>query len=115
MFNIQSLLQQALYMIPVLLISLTVHEFSHGYVAYRLGDNTAKNAGRLTLNPLHHLDPIGTLMMLVAHIGWAKPVPINARNFKNPKQDTVKVGIAGPLSNIIMAFVFVIPTYIFNV
>lgn len=115
MFNIQNILSQALYMIPVLLISLTIHEFSHGYVAYKLGDNTAKNAGRLTLNPLKHLDPIGTLMMIVARIGWAKPVPINARNFRNPKQDTVKVGIAGPLSNIVVAFFFVIPMYLFNV
>jgi len=109
------LLGDALYMIPVLLISLTVHEFSHGYVAYKLGDPTAKNAGRLTLNPLKHLDPIGTLMMIVAKIGWAKPVPVNTRYFKNPKQDMVKVGIAGPLSNIMMAFIFVVPMYTFNI
>lgn len=115
MTNILSTLEQALYMIPVLLISLTVHEFSHGYAAYKLGDPTAKNAGRLTLNPLKHLDPIGTLMMLVAHIGWAKPVPVNPRNFANPKHDMVKVGIAGPLSNIMLAFIFVVPMYVMNV
>jgi len=112
---VSNLIEQALYMIPVLLISLTVHEFSHGYVAYKLGDPTAKNAGRLTLNPLKHLDPVGTLMMIFARIGWAKPVPINARYFKNPKYDIVKVGIAGPLANIFIAFIVVIPMYIFNV
>ncbi|MBQ7356490.1 MAG: site-2 protease family protein [Clostridia bacterium] len=86
------------------LIILSVHEYAHGYVAYRLGDNTAKNFGRLTLNPIKHLDPVGALCMIFFHIGWAKPVPVNARNFKNPKKDFAKVAIAGPLSNIIMAF-----------
>ena len=112
---ILGVLEQTLYMIPVILISLTVHEFSHGYVAYKLGDPTAKNAGRLTLNPLKHLDPVGTLMMIFAKIGWAKPVPIDIRYFKNPKKDIVKVGIAGPLSNIVLALIVVIPMYIFNV
>lgn len=91
--------------IPVLLISLTIHELSHGYIAYRLGDTTAKDAGRLTLNPLKHLDPIGTIMMVVAKIGWAKPVPINPYFFRNRKKGTVLVSVAGPLSNIIMAFI----------
>lgn len=86
------------------LIILSVHEYAHGYVAYRLGDNTAKNFGRLTLNPIKHLDPVGALCMIFFHIGWAKPVPVNARNFKNPKKDFAKVAIAGPLSNIVMAF-----------
>lgn len=86
------------------LIILSVHEYAHGYVAYRLGDNTAKNFGRLTLNPIKHLDPVGALCMIFFHIGWAKPVPVNARNFKNPKKDFATVAIAGPLSNIIMAF-----------
>lgn len=86
------------------LIILSVHEYAHGYVAYRLGDNTAKNLGRLTLNPIKHLDPVGALCMVFFHVGWAKPVPINARNFKNPKKDFAKVALAGPLSNIIMGF-----------
>lgn len=86
------------------LITLTVHEFSHGYAAYKLGDDTAKMYGRLTLNPIKHLDPIGALCMLFFHIGWAKPVPINPRNFKNPKRDFALSALAGPLSNIIMAF-----------
>ena len=86
------------------LIALTVHEVCHGYAAYKLGDNTAKNMGRLSLNPLKHLDPIGTLCMVFFHIGWAKPVPINARNFKKPKRDFAICAAAGPLSNLIMGF-----------
>lgn len=85
-------------------IALTVHEVCHGYAAYKLGDNTAKNMGRLSLNPLKHLDPIGALCMIFFHIGWAKPVPINARNFKNPKRDFAICAAAGPLSNLIMGF-----------
>lgn len=98
-------LEEYLFMIPVLLISLTIHEFSHGYIAYRLGDPTAKNEGRLTLNPFRHLDPIGTIMMVVARIGWAKPVPINPYYFKDRKKGTMLVSVAGPLSNLIMAFI----------
>lgn len=106
-------LKEAMYIAPVLLISLTIHELAHGFVAYKLGDNTAKNAGRLTLNPLKHLDPIGTIMFFVAKIGWAKPVPVDMRNFKKPKEHMVLVGIAGPVSNILIAFVFSIPMWIF--
>ena len=73
---------QILMLIPIVLFSLSFHEFSHGYVAYKCGDNTAKNLGRLTLNPIKHLDPIGALMMLLLGYGWAKPVPIITRNFK---------------------------------
>jgi Zn-dependent protease len=87
------------------LVILTIHEYAHGYVAYKLGDNTAKNCGRLTLNPIKHLDPIGAVCMIFFHIGWAKPVPIDPRYFKNPKRDFAKVAIAGPLSNIIMGFI----------
>ncbi len=96
-------------MIPVLVLALSFHEFSHAYVAHRLGDDTAKNSGRLTLNPLKHLDPLGSIMMLVARIGWAKPVPVNQMNFKDPKQDMVKVGIAGPLMNLLLAFATAFP------
>jgi len=101
---IRGRLEDYLLMIPVLLISLTVHEFSHGYTAYRLGDPTAKNAGRLSLNPFRHLDPIGTIMMLIARIGWAKPVPINPVYFRDRKKGTMLVSLAGPLSNLAMAF-----------
>jgi Zn-dependent protease len=99
-------------MIPVLLISLTFHEFSHGYIAYRLGDITAKNAGRLTLNPLKHLDPIGTLMMFLAGIGWAKPVPVDPFYFRDKKKGMMLTSIAGPLSNLLMAFVVAFPLQI---
>ncbi len=87
------------------LITLTVHEYAHAFAAHKLGDDTAKNFGRLSLNPLKHLDPIGALCMLLFRIGWAKPVPINARNFKNPKRDFALSALAGPLSNIILGFI----------
>ena len=90
--------------LAVLLI-LTIHEYSHAFAAYKLGDNTAKNMGRLSLNPLKHLDPFGAICMILFHFGWAKPVPINARNFKNPKRDFAITALAGPLSNMIFAFI----------
>ena len=99
------LLFNLVYRIPALLLVFTVHEFSHGMAAYTMGDQTAKMAGRLTLNPLKHLDWIGTLMMMTIGFGWAKPVPINIQNFKNKKWGLVWVSIAGPLSNIILGAV----------
>lgn len=98
-----------LYMVPVILLSLSFHEFSHAYVSYRLGDPTAKNMGRLTLNPFKHLDPIGTLMMFVARVGWAKPVPINPVYYRDRKKGTMLVSLAGPLSNIMLAFLAAFP------
>ena len=86
------------------LVTLTVHEYFHAYTAYKLGDPTARNLGRMTLNPIHHIDPIGALCMIVFHFGWAKPVPLNVRNFKNPKKDIALVALAGPLSNLVIAF-----------
>ena len=94
---------QLLFQIPILLITLTIHEVSHGMVAYLLGDDTAKRAGRLTLNPISHIDWIGLLMLFLVHIGWAKPVPINPYNFKNYKRDTALTAAAGPLSNFLLA------------
>ena len=88
------------------LVCITLHELSHGLVAYKLGDDTAKRAGRLTLNPIRHLDPMGLLMMLVFHVGWAKPVPVNMFRFKNPKRGMALTALAGPVSNIIIAVVF---------
>lgn len=99
-------LMNIIIIIPVLLIALPFHECAHGYVAYKLGDPTAKDAGRLTLNPFRHLDLLGTLMMLVASVGWAKPVPINPGYFKNRKKGTILVAMAGPLSNLLLAFLF---------
>ncbi|MCK4812723.1 MAG: site-2 protease family protein [Candidatus Marinimicrobia bacterium] len=92
-------------MIIPILLSLTIHEYSHGYIAYRLGDNTAKNMGRLTLNPLSHIDPIGLIMLFIIGMGWAKPVPINIHAFKRPKRDLAISAAAGPASNFIMAAV----------
>lgn len=86
------------------LVALTIHEFAHGYVAYRLGDDTAKSQGRLTLNPMHHLDPFGTLCMIFFHFGWARPVPIDPRNFKNPRKGFALTAVAGPLTNLTVAF-----------
>ncbi len=91
-------------LLPILIFSLCFHEFSHGYIAYKLGDHTAARNGRLTLNPLAHLDPIGSLMILFVGFGWAKPVPVNPVNFSNPRVDMMKVAFAGPASNLLLAF-----------
>ena len=90
--------------IPALLC-ITIHELAHGFTAYKLGDTTAKNMGRLTLNPIKHIDPVGLLMMLVMRFGWAKPVPVDMRNFKHPKWYMAVTALAGPVSNIILASV----------
>lgn len=94
--------------LPAVLISLSVHEASHGYVAYKLGDPTARNLGRLTLNPLKHINLFGFIAMLFFRIGWANPVPINARNFKNPKRGMAISAAAGPLSNLCLAAIFTV-------
>lgn len=86
-----------------LLVAVTIHEFSHALAADKLGDPTPRLAGRLTLNPLAHLDPIGTLALLIARIGWGKPVPIDPYNLRNPRQDTALISLAGPASNLILA------------
>jgi len=85
------------------LMAITFHEVSHGFVAYLRGDNTAKSLGRLTLNPLKHLDIIGTIMIIVIGIGWAKPVPVNFGNLRNPKRDMIWVSAAGPITNLLLA------------
>ena len=91
------------------LVCITLHELAHGYTAYRLGDTTAKNAGRLTLNPLRHIDWFGLIMMVSFRFGWAKPVPVNMRNFKNPRLGMAVTAAAGPLCNLVLgaAFLFV--------
>ena len=86
------------------LITLAIHEYSHAYAAYKLGDPTPKELGRLTLNPIKHLDPIGAICMVFFRFGWAKPVPIDARSFKKPKRDFAITAFAGPISNIVIAF-----------
>ena len=92
-------------LIPVLLFALVFHEFSHAWVANKLGDPTARYAGRLTLNPMAHLDPIGGLMILFVGFGWAKPVPVDIRYLSNPRVDMMKIGFAGPASNLLLAFI----------
>lgn len=92
--------------LPVLLLALTVHEFAHAYAAYRLGDPTAYRQGRCTLNPLAHLDPLGTICLIFAPIGWAKPVPVNPYNLRHPQRDDILISAAGPVSNLLQAFCY---------
>ena len=91
-----------MFTLVIVVFTLSIHEAAHGFVANLAGDPTAKNLGRLTINPAKHLDPIGFIAMLIFGFGWAKPVPINARHFKNPKWGMAFTGIAGPVSNLIM-------------
>jgi Zn-dependent protease len=98
-----------LNVLAALIIVITIHEFSHAAAAYFFGDPTAKINGRLSLNPLRHLDVMGTLMMLLIHIGWGKPVPVNPRFFRNPKRDEALVALAGPVSNIVLALLLAVP------
>ena len=95
-----------LYSLPGVIIGLTVHEFSHAFVADKLGDGTARAQGRLTLNPFYHIDPIGMIFILFAGFGWAKPVQFDMRNLKSPKRDRILIALAGPLSNLILGIVF---------
>ena len=101
-----SVLTNLLLSVVPALLCITLHELAHGYVAYRLGDDTAKRAGRLTLNPLKHIDIMGLIMMVVLKFGWAKPVPVNMWKFKNPKKGMAITAAAGPLANLLIAFVF---------
>lgn len=98
----------ALFTAAAALVCLTFHELAHGAVAYRLGDPTAKNAGRLTLNPIRHIDPLGLILMITAHVGWAKPVPVDPRYFKRPKEGMALTALAGPASNLLLAWVFLL-------
>ena len=102
----------SLFGVAVLLI-LTVHEYAHGYTAYKLGDPTARSLGRLSLNPIKHLDPLGALCMVLFHFGWAKPVPINPRNFKNPRRDFAITALAGPLINIFIGIAVLVNFSVF--
>ena len=93
-----------LYRVPAVIIAISFHECAHAYAAYRCGDPTARNLGRMTLNPVAHFDPVGLVMLLIARFGWAKPVPINTRNFKNPRRDEIIVALAGVATNLLIAF-----------
>jgi len=94
-----------IFWVIAFLISITVHEYAHGYTAWKMGDPTASAMGRLTLNPARHIDPIGFILLLIARFGWAKPVMINPRNFRNPKRGMVLSALAGPIANIIMVII----------
>lgn len=107
-FNITEMLITAF----VFLFALTVHEFSHGFVSTLQGDDTPERYGRLTLNPLAHIDIIGFISLLILHFGWAKPVPISSRNYKNPRLGIILTSLAGPFSNILIAFISIIVFYV---
>ena len=104
--NITQAIISFLLSVPMIILILSVHEYAHGYVARKLGDPTAENRGRLTLNPFKHIDPIGFLMFLLLGIGYAKPVPINSRYFKKPRRDIALSSAAGPIANLLLAVLF---------
>lgn len=106
--DIQSFVISLLLSLPVVLLALSVHETAHGYVADKLGDPTARNMGRLTLNPAKHIDPLGFICMVLCGFGWAKPVPVNTRYFRKPKRDMALTAAAGPISNLLLALIFAI-------
>ena len=99
-------LRRIALILPAVLVGFTIHEFSHAFVAVKLGDSTPKDQGRLTLNPLAHIELIGLLMILLVGFGWARPVQVNPSNFKRPKNDEILVSLAGPFSNLLFGFVF---------
>ncbi|MEG6521057.1 site-2 protease family protein [Desulfotomaculum sp. 1211_IL3151] len=103
MFNFPTI-QELLLMAPPILFALTLHEYAHAFTAYRLGDKTAYYEGRLTANPLKHLDPLGTLLLFLAGFGWAKPVPVNPFHFDDRKKGMMLVSLAGPMTNLLLAF-----------
>jgi len=96
---------RTLKFLPGIILGLTVHEFSHAFIAHRCGDSTSRDQGRVTLNPLRHIDPLGFVMLLFAGFGWAKPVEFNEHNLRNPKTDPLKIAVSGPISNAILAMV----------
>ena len=105
----------ALLSIPIFFLALSLHEAAHGFVAYKLGDPTAKLHGRLTLNPFKHFDVIGFVMLMLVGFGWAKPVPINARNFKDPRKGMALTALAGPVANLLLGFVLLFIATAFTV
>ncbi|MCI6007366.1 site-2 protease family protein [Oscillospiraceae bacterium LCP25S3_E10] len=102
--TMEGAIMEILAVVMIVFLILPLHEMAHGFVAYKLGDNTAKNMGRLRFNPMAHVDPIGALMILFVGFGWAKPVPVDPRNFKNPKAGMAITALAGPVSNLLAAF-----------
>lgn len=105
MFDLTRFILDTSVRLPAILAALTFHEYAHGWVADKLGDPTARLSGRLTFNPLAHLDPIGTLALIFSPVGWAKPVPVNFSNLRNPRRDMIWVAAAGPGANLVLAAV----------
>ncbi len=103
---------ELLITVPAVLLALTFHEVAHGFVAYKLGDTTARDNGRLTLNPFRHIDPLGLLCMVLLRFGWAKPVPVDPRRFRHPRRDMALVAVAGPLMNVILSFICILLYYV---
>lgn len=95
----------SLKLLPGIILGLTIHEFSHAFMAMKCGDQTSNDQGRITLNPLKHIDPLGFIMLFIAGFGWAKPVQFNEQNLRNPKTDVIKIAVAGPFSNALLAMV----------
>ncbi len=115
-FDIARMIQNIALIAPGFLLAITVHEYTHGYVAYRLGDPTAKLAGRLTFNPISHLDPIGTLVLVLTQmIGWAKPVPVDPRYLHNPRKDMLWISLGGPAANLVTAGVLAVILHVIAV
>lgn len=100
---LERLLDMVIYTLPIIVVSLTFHELAHAFVSYKLGDPTAREEGRLTFNPLKHIDPIGFIMLLIFGFGWAKPVPVRLRWYKHPKRDFALTALAGPVANLVLA------------
>lgn len=113
--SFRQILLELIITVPIILISLTFHECAHGWVSYKCGDPTARNLGRLTLNPIKHIDPIGALCMLLCGFGWAKPVPVNSRYYKHPKWQMALVAAAGPITNLLLAFVSLLITNVITI
>ncbi len=99
------IIEKIIYVVPAVLIALSLHEFAHGWASYMLGDPTPKSQGRLSINPFQHLDLVGTLLLFFFGFGWAKPVMVDSRYYENPKSDMVKVALAGPVMNFVVAFI----------
>ena len=113
--DLRQIIVELLLTVPVIIFALCIHETAHGYVAWKCGDSTAYNLGRLSLNPTKHLDLMGTISMLVFGYGWAKPVPVNTRNFRNHKRGMALTALAGPLSNLIVGLICTVFTALFTV
>lgn len=101
-------LERIIYVLPAIIVGLTVHECAHAWTAYKLGDSTAKDMGRISLNPIKHIDWIGFVFLLIAGFGWAKPVIFNRHNLKKPRRDEILIAIAGPISNLLLSLLFVV-------